>query len=76
MMKTNTNTYYWTCPKCGSNNDPGERCDCEKETILTITKLSKEGGMKNGQETSSQQQYVHMLGRYNTEGGIAKSGDI
>ena len=19
---------YWTCPYCGSNLDPGERCDC------------------------------------------------
>jgi len=23
------NTYFVTCPFCGSNNDPGERCDCE-----------------------------------------------
>lgn len=22
--------YYWTCPKCGSNLDPGESCDCYK----------------------------------------------
>ena len=21
---------YKTCPDCGSNNDPGERCDCLK----------------------------------------------
>ena len=21
--------YYWTCPRCGSNLDPGEKCDCE-----------------------------------------------
>ena len=21
-------TYYNTCPYCGANNDPGERCDC------------------------------------------------
>ena len=22
--------YYWTCPECGSNLDPGEKCsDCE-----------------------------------------------
>lgn len=21
--------YYYTCPKCGSNLDPGEKCDCE-----------------------------------------------
>lgn len=23
--------YYWTCPYCGANNDPGEACDCQKE---------------------------------------------
>lgn len=22
------NTYYWTCPHCGANLDPGEKCDC------------------------------------------------
>jgi len=22
---------YKTCPECGSNLDPGERCDCRKE---------------------------------------------
>lgn len=22
-------TYYHTCPVCGANLDPGERCDCE-----------------------------------------------
>jgi hypothetical protein len=24
--------YYWTCPNCGANLDPGEKCDCENET--------------------------------------------
>ena len=23
--------YYWTCPYCGANLDPGEKCDCNKE---------------------------------------------
>ena len=23
--------YYWTCPHCGANLDPGERCDCQDE---------------------------------------------
>lgn len=23
--------YYNTCPHCGCNLDPGERCDCLKE---------------------------------------------
>lgn len=22
-------TYYWTCPHCGANLDPGEKCDCQ-----------------------------------------------
>lgn len=23
--------YYRTCPCCGANLDPGERCDCQDE---------------------------------------------
>ncbi len=23
-------TYYHTCPCCGANLDPGERCDCDE----------------------------------------------
>lgn len=23
--------YYNTCPNCGCNLDPGEKCDCESE---------------------------------------------
>lgn len=26
-----SNTYYWTCPYCNANLDPGEKCDCTKE---------------------------------------------
>lgn len=26
--------YYNTCPKCGSNLDPGEKCDCEREKVM------------------------------------------
>lgn len=25
-----TKTYYRTCPHCGSNLDPGEKCDCQE----------------------------------------------
>jgi len=25
----NAKRYYHTCPCCGANLDPGERCDCE-----------------------------------------------
>lgn len=27
--------YYHTCPCCGANLDPGERCDCEESSFLT-----------------------------------------
>lgn len=33
-------TYYWTCPYCGANLDPGERCDC------------REGGVSEAESTS------------------------
>ena len=23
--------YFYTCPRCGSNLDPGERCNCKVE---------------------------------------------
>ncbi len=23
--------FYYTCPLCGSNLDPGEHCNCERE---------------------------------------------
>ncbi len=22
---------YYTCPECGQNLDPGEKCDCQRE---------------------------------------------
>jgi hypothetical protein len=24
--------YYWTCPFCGANSDPGESCDCQQQS--------------------------------------------
>ena len=29
------NPYYWTCPYCGANLDPGESCDCPDSTVDT-----------------------------------------
>jgi hypothetical protein len=55
--------YYNTCPKCGCNLDPGEKCDCErvkpkeqKNSFCFAYKLSKsdkaalkaKGGAKAG----------------------------
>lgn len=30
--------FYWTCPKCGANNDSGERCDCGYRQIYSEEK--------------------------------------
>jgi hypothetical protein len=29
------NPYYWTCPYCGANLDPGESCDCPDSIVDT-----------------------------------------
>jgi hypothetical protein len=43
-------SYYKTCPACGSNLDPGEKCDCQQEKdelqkyILQHTDINKKTG--------------------------------
>ena len=32
-MEEAKNRLYRTCPYCGANLDPGERCDCERERM-------------------------------------------
>lgn len=34
--------YYWTCPICGANNDPGEACDCRFETKKEAAPVRRE----------------------------------
>lgn len=37
--------YYWTCPYCGSNLDPGESCDCKKDDSSNVDNYkSVQGG--------------------------------
>ena len=31
--------YYRTCKHCGSNLDPGEKCDCQKDKINKMNHL-------------------------------------
>lgn len=38
------NTYYWTCPYCDANLDPGEACDCRKEKGIVDDYKSVQGG--------------------------------
>lgn len=33
--------YFYSCPKCGCNLDPGEKCDCERETHYYERKKKK-----------------------------------
>lgn len=34
---------YNTCPICGANLDPGEKCDCEKEEAASSTANTESG---------------------------------
>ena len=38
-------SYFNTCDRCGSNLDPGERCECEKReevrTVIWIPPMDK-----------------------------------
>lgn len=43
------NTYYWTCPYCGSNLDPGESCDCKEEETVDDYKSVQGGEDQNVQ---------------------------
>jgi hypothetical protein len=27
-------SFYWTCPRCGANLDPGEHCDCQEQEVI------------------------------------------
>ena len=31
--------YYRTCKHCGSNLDPGEKCDCKKDRVNKMNHL-------------------------------------
>jgi hypothetical protein len=42
--------YFKTCPLCGANNDPGERCDCE-----TLNAALTAGGVAAAENGKSQQ---------------------
>lgn len=41
---------YKTCPLCGANLDPGERCDCNKKTAVSAANADN-GGAGNGMDS-------------------------
>ncbi len=34
--------YFYSCPRCGCNLDPGEKCDCEREKHYHEQKRKKQ----------------------------------
>lgn len=48
--------YYWTCPYCGSNNDPGEACDCRFEDIK---KRGRPGATGTTSGTNTQSKFIN-----------------
>ncbi len=48
--------YYHTCPKCGANLDPGESCDCQKDSDIssTVTEKSKPTNIKEKSNDKNQ----------------------
>lgn len=32
--------YYYTCPDCGANLDPGEKCDCQNNDNKNFKEVS------------------------------------
>lgn len=41
---------YHTCPLCGANLDPGERCDCENNWMKVELPPASEDGQTDGKE--------------------------
>lgn len=37
-------SYYRTCPYCGANLDPGERCDCQDNKKTALSAANAEDG--------------------------------
>lgn len=42
---------YKTCPLCGANLDPGERCDCKKTAVSAAN--TDNGGTGHGMHTQN-----------------------
>ena len=54
------NTYFVTCPICGSNNDPGERCDCEGGEKYVEVQSQTVSGRVQGLETEKSRKRLYM----------------
>lgn len=50
MLFKEKHTYYHTCPYCGANLDPNEKCDCQYQDT-EVTEKSEESEVKNTDES-------------------------
>lgn len=51
-------TYYWTCPYCKANLDPGETCDCRKEPADNYKSVQEGGESKMFKNDLKNQTFV------------------
>ena len=64
--------YYRTCPLCGSNNDPGEACDC-RETKKEVAPLHRERPRANAYPQSV---YQPLCAKSRGEGGATVAEEL
>ncbi|MBQ7119853.1 MAG: hypothetical protein IJO09_06525 [Oscillospiraceae bacterium] len=48
---------YNTCPHCGANLDPGEKCECSEQKKRAITEEAVTAQMQNSPGKNYQQLY-------------------
>lgn len=63
--KGNTMSYYRTCPHCGANLDPGEKCDCQQKNAVMGAAITHDG---------KQEKRKHLTASYCTRKGGKKQG--
>ena len=45
-------SYYRTCPSCGANLDPGERCDCQNKKEAAQGAANTQDGKEDQKATN------------------------
>lgn len=65
--------YYRTCPHCGANLDPGEKCDCFRSKYARLTPENKRKIDAFVLALVEKQKATHSAA--NTEGGGAEHVD-
>lgn len=63
--------YYHQCPHCGSNLDPCESCDCQKNAVLSErTTAVPKGGERFDAGARIKDRGGTILGRHNNQLGV------